>query len=52
MVRIRIDLLDKRNDKIIGSVIVNTLLFLKAFVDEDDNTPFEDLNGIFPITKP
>lgn len=52
MVRIRVDLLDKRNDKTVGSAVVNTLLFLKAFVDDDDNTPFEDCNGVFPITKP
>lgn len=36
MVRIKIDVLDKRNDKIVGNIIVNTLLFLKKNVKNQD----------------
>lgn len=52
MVRIKIDVLDMRNDKVIGNVIVNTLLFIKKEVFENDTHPFEDLNTVFPIIKP
>ena len=52
MVRLRIDILDKRNDKVIGSAIVNMLLFLKRNITEHDQSPFEELNAIFPIVKP
>lgn len=36
MVRMRIDVIDRRNDKCVGNVIVNTLLFLKKKVKEHD----------------
>ncbi len=52
MVRLRIDILDKRNDKAVGSVIVNMLLFLKRSVNDSDTSPFEEFNGVFPIIKP
>lgn len=34
MVRIKIDVLDMRNNKVVGNVIVNTLLFLKKKIGE------------------
>lgn len=30
MVRLKVDVLDKRNDKVVGNIIVNMLLFLKG----------------------
>lgn len=50
MVRLPLDVLDKRNDKIIGHVIINMLLFLKTN-PKALNSPIEDIKGLFPIYK-
>lgn len=50
MVRLRIDILDKRNDKVVGNVYINMLLFLKSN-PKAVNTPIEDIKGLFPIFK-
>lgn len=52
MVRLNIDILDKRNNKCIGQTSVNILLFLKKNISDKDTSPFEEIGGIFPITRP
>jgi hypothetical protein len=50
MVRLRVEVLDKRNDKVVGNIIVNMLLFLKEN-PKAGNAPIEDIKGLFPIYK-
>ncbi|KAL4429483.1 hypothetical protein ABPG74_001328 [Tetrahymena malaccensis] len=50
MVKLKIDILDKRNDKVVGNVFINMLLFLKNN-PKAVNTPIEDIKGLFPIFK-
>lgn len=50
MVKLRIDVLDKRNDKVIGVIAMNMLLFLKPNPKVDNNA-IEDIKGLFPIFR-
>jgi len=50
MVKLKVDILDKRNDKVVGVVIINMLLFLKSN-PKAGNNPIEDIKGLFPILQ-
>ena len=48
MGKLTIDVLDRRNNKIIGVVVLNLLLFLKRNPSENDTQLLEDVAGVFP----
>jgi hypothetical protein len=47
MVKLKIELLDKRNDKVIGLVFVNFLTFLNRDVSERSKRPFDKFSNVF-----
>ncbi len=50
--RLKIDILDKRNDKVVGLIVINLLSILKKNVKEGDTAPFDTFTTTFPIMKP
>lgn len=46
------NVLDRRNNKTVGVVMLNLLLFLKKNVVESDISPLLDVTGVFPVAKP
>ena len=51
MIRLKIDILDKRNDKLIGVVVINLLSILNKQVKDKDQSPFDSFTSVFPIMK-